>query len=251
MRGKVVHSLLERLYRLERCGRGLGHLDPGELHTLFQSLIQQVLDEFLEQGDPYIERLRLLETERLWRLVVTLRDLDLGRPGFSVVTELARDAKIGPLSLSVRLDRLDRLDAGGELVIDYKTGKFDSGGWKKARVPESQLPVYAVTGGCAGVAVIQFRPPAARLRGVGDEALDIPAIRSPASFFREEGLDWDRTVARWRSQLEGLAGEFAAGDFRVNPADRRWAVDQFAGLTRIHEFLPAAGDDESPDGDEE
>jgi hypothetical protein len=48
-----------------------------------------------------------------------------------------------------------------------------------------------------------------------------------------------------------LANEFAAGDFRVNPADRRWAVDQFAGLTRIHDFLPTAGDDESPDGDED
>jgi hypothetical protein len=187
----------------------------------------------------------------LWRLLLTLRELEVDRPGFEVATELARDVQIGPLALSVRLDRVDRLDGGGELVIDYKTGKFDSGGWKKPRVPESQLPLYAVASGCSGVGVIQLRPPAARLRGVGDDALAIPGIRQPAAFFRQPGLDWDGTVARWRSQLEMLATEFSAGDFRVNPADRRWAVDQFAGLTRIHDFLPGTADDESPDLDEE
>jgi hypothetical protein len=158
---------------------------------------------------------------------------------------------IGPLALRVRLDRLDRMDAGGELVVDYKTGKFASGGWKRPRVPESQLPLYAVTGGYDGVAVIEFRPPAVRLRGVGGATLAIAGIKAPAAFFREEGLDWQGTLARWRAQLELLAVEFAGGDFRVNPADRLWAVDQFAGITRIHEFLPPTDGDESPEGGEE
>ena len=74
---------------------------------------------------------------------------------------------------------------------------------------------------------------------------------SPPAFFREAGLDWQGTLTRWRSQLEQLAREFAAGDFRVNPADRKWAVGQFAGLTRIHEFLSAAEGDESTEEDGE
>lgn len=250
-RGKVVHKLLERLYRLEPCARGLGRLGRDELHELFESLIGGVLDEFLEAGDPFFDGLRLLEAERLWSLVLTLRDHEVDRPGFSVVTELARDVQIGSLSLSVRLDRLDRLDGGGELVIDYKTGKFDAGGWKRPRVPESQLPLYAVSGGCDGVAVIQLRPPAARLRGVGAETIAMAGLKAPPAFFREAGLDWQGTLTRWRSQLEQLAREFAAGDFRVNPADRKWAVGQFAGLTRIHEFLPAAEGDESTEEDGE
>jgi hypothetical protein len=52
-------------------------------------------------------------------------------------------------------------------------------------------------------------------------------------------------------QLENLAGEFAAGDFRVDPADRQWAIGQFAGLTRIHEFLPVADEVDSADGADE
>jgi hypothetical protein len=79
----------------------------------------------------------------------------------------------------------------------------------------------------------------------------MPGIRTPPAFFREEGLDWQESLARWRSQLERLAWEFSGGDFRVNPADRKWAVDQFAGLTRIHEFLPPTGGDESPEEEAE
>jgi ATP-dependent helicase/nuclease subunit B len=250
-RGRLVHRLLERLYGLEPCGRGLGGLSREELRRLIEPLVSNVLDEFLQAGDPYLDRLRLLEAERLWALVLSLQDLELDRTGFSVSTELDREVSIGPLSLRVRLDRLDTIDAGGVLVIDYKTGRIDTGGWKRPRVPDSQLPLYAVSGGCDGVAVIQLRPPGARLRGVGNAALAMPGLKAPAAFFGEAGLEWPGTLARWRLQLERLAGEFAAGDFRVNPADRKWAVGQFAGLTRIHEFLPAADGDESPEGDGE
>ena len=38
-------------------------------------------------------------------------------------------------------------------------------------------------------------------------------------------------VARWRSQLELLAAEFAAGDFRVDPVATAQAAGQYAVLT--------------------
>lgn len=250
-RGKVVHALLERLYRIEGCERGLGHVAPAELRGLYEPLVRAVLDEHVGRGDPYLEGLRRLETERLWLLLLTLHALELDRPGFSVETELARDVRIGPLDLKVRLDRLDRLEAGGELVIDYKTGSFDPGGWKRPRLPASQLPLYAVSGRHSGIAAIEVRAPSVRLRGVGEEGIGIPGIRAPEAFFREKGLDWDTALERWRAQLESLSLEFAAGDYRVNPADRTWAVGQFAGLTRIHEFLPSAADESAPEGDEE
>ncbi len=250
-RGKVVHRLLERLYRLQECSRGLGQIDTGVLRDLFAPLVSTVLDEFLPAGDPFLASLRPLESQRLWVLLLSLRDLEVARSGFQVVTEVARQVSIGPLALSIRLDRLDRLEGGGELVIDYKTGRFAPAGWKRPRLQESQLPLYAVTGRSRGVAVIQLRPPAAQLRGVGDDALGIPGIKSVAAFFRDEDLAWNGTLLRWQLQLENLAGEFAAGDFRVDPADRQWAIGQFSGLTRIHEFLPVADEVDSADGTDE
>jgi len=249
-RGRVVHRLLEMLYRDGRCRTGLGGITPEQLRELFDRVISEVFDELLPAGDPYFTSLRSLESDRLLRLVRTLQDLDARRPPFRVVTELERRAVIGPMSLQVRLDRLDELEDGGELVIDYKTGVFTPAGWRQPRLTDSQLPLYAVTssesGGrlCRGIAAIQFRVPDAKLRGVGDKDLGIDGLDLPPKFFRTEALEWDAVLARWRGQLEQLAAEFVAGDFRVNPADRRWAIDQFAGLTRIYEFEPPGGDDD-------
>jgi probable DNA repair protein len=247
-RGRVVHRLLERLYRLPAFSRGLASQETGALRGAYAGLIGDVLDEFLPGGEPFLDRLRSLETERLWTLVGSLRELDAERPGFQVVTEEPRQVRVGPLELGIRLDRLDRLDDGGDVVFDYKTGRFSPGGWKKPRVPESQLPLYAVTAGSRGVAVIQLSAAGARISGVGDGLAGIRGIRAPAKFFRQVDLDWSGARAWWRSELELLAAEFAAGDFRVNPADRRWATGQFAGLTRIHEFPPPA--DDEPDAAE-
>lgn len=251
-RGKIVHRLLERLYRVEECSRGLGQVTTERLHALFPPVVGGVLNEFLPVRDPYLAGLRLVESERLLALVLSLRDLEVERTGFQVLTEVGREVSVGPLRLRIRLDRLDRLDDGGELVIDYKTGRFSPAGWKRPRLPESQLPLYAVTAGSRGVAVIGLRPRSVKLQGVGDPALGISGIKSPAAFFREAELDWSDTLNRWQLQLDSLSGEFAVGDFRVDPADRLWAVGQFAGLTRIHELPPSSDEsDGTVDGGDE
>ncbi len=250
-RGRIVHRLFERLYRLPACSRGLGGPGTSELREAFAGLVGGVLDEFLPAGDAFLDHLRPLEEERLWALVLSLRELDKARPAFDVVTEVERRVRVGLLELSVRLDRLDRLEDDGELVLDYKTGQFAFGGWKRPRLPESQLPLYAVTAGSRGLAVIQLRPGGGLLRGIGADGLDINGMKTAAQYFRDVSLDWPGALERWRVQLETLAGEFCAGDFRVNPADERTAGGQFAGLTRIHDFLPVADDDGLPEGAEE
>ncbi len=249
-RGRVVHRLFEKLYRLEQCSAGIGGLDPDLLRTLFEPLVDAVLDEFLPAGEPFYASLRPLESERLWKLLLNLRELDRDRPVFRVETEVRRAVSIGSLPLEIRLDRLDRLADGGELVIDYKTGQFKPSGWKTARLPDSQLPLYAVTVRSRGMAVIQLRPGGGKLQGVGEDALGINGIKPAARFIRGADLDWHGLLTRWRIQLETLAGEFTAGDFRVDPRDRNWAPGQFAGLTRIHD-LGVWSDDDEPVEDED
>ena len=242
MRGKIMHQVVERLYRMEPCRRGLGGLDASALRSLFDPVFDAVLDEHLPDTDAYRGRLRGFERDRVWALLQSLRQKDTNRPAFEVATEVASEFAVGPLVLRMRLDRLDELDAGGSLVIDYKTGEFTPAGWKGVRLADCQLPLYAVSTGSRGAAVLELRPPEVRLRGVGDPALDIDNLRSPDKFFKEPALDWDAVLARWATQLDTLAREFAAGDFRVNPADRKWAVGQFASLTRIHSLRSTDAD---------
>lgn len=249
-RGRVVHRLFEKLYRIDQCSAGLGGLEPDVLRPLFEPLVDAVLDEFLKAGEPFFDSLRPLERERLWKLVLCVHELDRDRPAFRVLTEVRRETSIGSLPLEIRLDRLDQLAGGGELVIDYKTGQFKPAGWKAARLPDSQLPLYAATVRSRGVAVIQLRPAGGKLQGVGEDALEIDGIKPAATFIKGTHLDWPGLLARWQSQLETLAGEFLAGDFRVDPRDRKWAVGQYAGLTRIHD-LGMWSDDEPGEGDDE
>ena len=246
-RGRLVHRLFEKLYRIDQCAAGIGGIDPEVLRTLFESVADDVLDEFLKAGEPFHDSLRPLERERLWKLLLSLRELDRGRPAFRVLTEVRRAVSIGSLPMEIRLDRLDQLADGGELVIDYKTGQFKPAGWKAARLPESQLPLYAVTVRSRGMAVIQLRPAGGKLHGVGEAGLEIKGIKPAASFIKGVDLDWNGLLARWQSQLEALAGEFSAGDFRVDPRDRKWAVGQYAGLTGIHHLIDPSDEDEPVD----
>jgi hypothetical protein len=135
-----------------------------------------------------------------------------------VETETAmRTTSIGSLKLDLRLDRIDTFADGAQLVIDYKTGSFKPKSWRGARPADCQLPLYAVSTGCQGVAVLQFTPSTVLVHGVGSPALGLDCLKTPEKYFEEPGLDWSGAVARWRSQLELLAAEFAAGDFRVDP----------------------------------
>lgn len=237
-RGNLLHKLLERLYRHEECRHGLAVVPTSRLSALFAGLIDGVLDSCLPGSDAFLRRLRELERERLWGQLTALamREQEWGE--FTVETETPRSLNIGPLALQLRLDRLDSFAGGAQLVIDYKTGEFKSRDWQGERLAECQLPLYAVTTGSRGVAVLQFTPSGVLVYGVGDPVLGLDCLKTPEKFFREPDLDWAGVVVRWRNQLEQLAAEFAAGDFRIDPAAPKQAAGQFAVLTGVYTAEP-------------
>ena len=54
-----------------------------------------------------------------------------------------KDVRVGPLRLSVRMDRVDEVE-GGEVLIDYKTGDASPNDWLTERPDAPQLPLYAI-----------------------------------------------------------------------------------------------------------
>jgi RecB family exonuclease len=140
----------------------------------------------------------------------------LARPAFSVKQreEKASDVQIGPLHLSVRVDRVDQT-AGGELVIDYKTGRAATTDWLSDRPDAPQLPLYAVVSNAEQLGGVAF----ARLRvgkemgwkgfAAGEGVLLKPDKLKSASFAAQ--------VDEWREVLTKLAEQFAAGNAEVRP----------------------------------
>lgn len=121
-KGTLVHKVLERLFwELEQGDRSqdmaLRLLDQ-ESSALFSS------DEWARLGLVEPEKRRFHDdAEKLLRNYFTLEDPN----SVSVMgTELLLETRLGDMNLRGIIDRLDRLDNGEFVVVDYKTGRAPS-----------------------------------------------------------------------------------------------------------------------------
>jgi RecB family exonuclease len=116
------------------------------------------------------------------------------------------------MEFSGRIDRLDRLAAGGHALIDYKTNRNPSpNNWKPPRPDDPQLPLYAVAAkeDIAAVVFAKVRPGELRFMGFSQAKNAIPKVN--------QAEDWPALLRGWREEAEALGGAFAAGGARVDP----------------------------------
>lgn len=179
------------------------------------------------------------ERERVVQLIGEWLELERRRPPFIVEQqEQSLTARVGELELSLRADRIDKVD-GGRLLIDYKTGKINLAGWEGDRPDEPQLPLYATYGNIEdvrGVVFAQVRAGDLKFDGsVADPAL-IPAdARVPRSNVPAYSTDLRQ---RWEEVLLALSKQFVAGDAQVDPK-RQLKTCKFCplpGLCRVAEM---------------
>jgi RecB family exonuclease len=173
-----------------------------------------------------------LEKERLVRLGRSWLEQEKRRPAFEVVEiEKKRAVSLGGVTVNAKLDRLDRLTANRKVgavhaTLDYKTGEAKVGGWLGARPDEPQLPLYAVTSGTdvAAVAFACVRTGEMKFKGISREKGLIPGVGTLSEQLSKAAKayrSWDELLSGWRRELEGLGREFASGEARVDPKDKR------------------------------
>jgi hypothetical protein len=153
--------------------------------------------------------------------------------------EQAGQARIGPLELSLRLDRLDQLDGQAQLVIDYKTGRrFTLAAWQGERPSEPQLPLYAIANAVDGIAIVKINADGVSLQGVGAADFGVPGLKPVEKFAGGEFDSWQSLCGAWEAALSALAREFAAGFAAIDADHPEQAQGQFAPLTRVYSALP-------------
>jgi ATP-dependent helicase/nuclease subunit B len=150
-RGQILHAVLHSVWSGKRPGiRSYADLIAiKDLTGFVRAHVKEALPSALppgihEQMPPmYLE----LEETRLVRLVTGWLEFERTRLPFTVEeTEADRPMTIAGLSMNLRLDRVDRLNNGSKLVIDYKTGSVDPRSWDLPRPDDVQLPLYKVFG---------------------------------------------------------------------------------------------------------
>lgn len=228
-RGIVLHLTLQAFWQGLDSQRALRALDDAALHARVATAADHALDELArDHPDLLGPRLRALEHERLLRAVHAWIDVEDQRPPFSVLTvEAGREVVIGGLRVALRPDRVDRLDDGSLVVIDYKTGQCTRASWLDERPDAPQLPLYATAFARDGervgaIAFAQLRPGETRAIAVAasDAAFaDARPVADDEVLIAQPG--WAGLMADWSALLERLAADFCAGVATVAPKSNK------------------------------
>ena len=186
-----------------------------------------------------------LERARLQALAHEWLEVEKRRAPFEVAqVEQTRALEAGGVRLEVRLDRVDRLADGGELLIDYKTGNASVSHWLGERPEEPQLPAYARTGARApaGLAFARVKRGECGLDGLAERpgiGGDIQALE--AAKLKAGEPDWPGQLAAWDAMLAALGAQFRAGQARVDPKRYPHTCSHcgFSSLCRVQELRVA------------
>lgn len=261
-RGNLLHAVLQAIW----AGAPDGIRTHAELLSLSdrEAFVAGHVRRVFAQELPYHLRERMprryleLEEKRLTELITKWLECEATRVPFEVVdTEVKRAVHIDGLTFDLRLDRLDRLNDGTLLVIDYKSGMVSPNDWNPPRPEDVQLPLYAgfaleadeVLG---GLVFAKMRPGDLTFAGrVGDAANTLfsgvktgPLARNPLTV--EQLLDWKECI-------EHLAKDFVDGKADVDPREAPKTCERcgLQALCRIQEHQPQEDDSDSEEDADE
>jgi probable DNA repair protein len=233
-RGTLVHRVLAVVWARLGSKAALDALDAPALEAALEAAADEAIrSKQRERPTTLGGRFAAVERRRLVRIAREWLDMERERAGFTVLAaEAQHAATLGGLDLRLRLDRIDRLDSGERVVIDYKTGRASVASLLGRRPDEPQLPLYltAAEPGAAAVVFAQVRVGEMKFAGLARESGLVPGADVP-----EAG--WAAQRAAWSAELERLAAEFAAGAAAVDPKrpGETCRLCDLHALCRIHE----------------
>lgn len=215
-RGSFVHRALDSLWAALKDQATLLRHTPEERRALIDAAIATARAEVLSHADRWSVRLVDLECARLQGLLQRWLELESQRPPFRVLgVEQRQEWSEAGLTFTLRIDRIDQLEDGRTLLLDYKTGEADTKNWFGDRPAEPQMLLYA-TALNPSPAVMTFgllNAEGCGFKGLSSVPLALPKLVPVA--------DWRVQLKSWRQILARLAQAFADGDARVDPLDRQ------------------------------
>ena len=217
--GTALHKALELFWDGVKTQDNLRSMTMDEREEALTWCVAQALKKTVEASasswdKTYVE----VQNERLRRLLSGWLELESEReiPFEVKLSEKEfKDVRVGPLRLSVRMDRVDVVE-GGEVLIDYKTGSASPNDWLTQRPNAPQLPLYAILSEPDQLQGVAFGlVKAGKDRGLVGYAASARVLPKPTKL--KEAATLEAQVERWREVLVALAEEFYSGEARVSP----------------------------------
>jgi probable DNA repair protein len=231
-RGRLLHALMAEIWRQLGSSSSLSKDLTPVIEKAAAAAVKQ-----LEIGGKFAE----LEIERLSKLACEWLDVERRREPFEAVQiEHKIPIEASGLSLSGRIDRMDRLKDGSHVLIDYKSGRASTKDWEGDRPDDPQLPLYALASKDVGaVAFARLKTGDMGFAGVSRAKGVLPKVEADDS--------WNKKLKNWKTVTEKLADQFTAGDARVDPKIKKGLLTcrlcALQPLCRVHERFGALGDE--------
>lgn len=223
-RGKRVHKALQMIWQRIRTQARLLAMPSEKVTGLLEEVVAGVFEKACQEQLSCAQALHL-EKKYVESLLRAWLKVEEKRPPFEVVAvEQFKKVEIGPLALTLCVDRMDRLSDGSHLVIDYKIGRTALSQWFGERPGEPQLPLYAVVSQIPlqAVAFAAVSPEELRYKGTSEKNLGIHGIIPLEKMRVQDGpKEWDNLIHHWKHVLEKLATEFSEGVLDVMPKNRQ------------------------------
>ena len=232
-RGEILHDALSDIWKSLKTHDQLITTDRQQLSQKVTDCVTEQVRKFTRrEPEVFGETYTQLEIARQSQLIEAWLETETQRQPFTVAAnEESVKINFAGLPLNLRLDRMDRLESGELVLIDYKTGTPNPKSWGSDRPEEPQLPLYCLcyNQDIDAILFAQVNAKEIAYKGLGQltqslngvidcvkaGALDLPA-------------DWSDIQDHWRNCLEQLAQEFLQGDCSLefkSPATKRFYQD--------------------------
>lgn len=227
-KGKIIHKVMELLWRELKSQMKLLQIQDVELEHLIDESIQTALNPLTQTDIP--ELIQNIEHARLKRLVLSGLEWEKQRPSFEVMAlEESYSITLAGLAIKMRVDRLDKV-GDKKWIIDYKSSIPSYKPWNEDRPQEPQLLLYALLDEHINALLfMQIKTANILCAGLSEDKLEISGIQS---IKKDEA--WNECRSYWNQQLTSLAEEIQAGLCKPQPINNGICLlCNFKNLCRI------------------
>ena len=215
-RGTFIHHAFAMFWQEVQTSDRLHQLSANELANLIDTVAARALAED-QAYTTFREQLRKAEQERIGRVLHAWLEIEKRRttPFRVLETEAKHNVTLAGLPLALRIDRIDELESGGLVIIDYKSGNPKAKDLDGERPQEPQLLIYATALGPT-VKGIYF----GKLQARNEEAIGYAREAYFGSRKEKSAANWEEELERWKQLVHGLAEEFVGG-YALTTSDRK------------------------------